>query len=37
MWLAHLLVGIGYMGLGWTLIGWLQRRPKAEVSSGREE
>ena len=37
MWLAYLLVTVGGMGVGWTLIGWLQHRQKADVSSERQE
>jgi hypothetical protein len=36
MWLANLLVVIGCMGLGW-LVGWLQQRLEAGVSSEREK
>jgi hypothetical protein len=37
MGLANLLVVIGCMGLGWTLVGWLQQRLRAGVSSEREK
>jgi len=35
MWLVNLLVVIGFACLGWTLVGWLQQRLKADVSSER--
>jgi hypothetical protein len=31
MWLANALVFIGFMGIGWTLVGWLQQTRWAEA------
>jgi hypothetical protein len=34
-WLAYALVCIGSMGVGWTLVGWLQQTRKAEADNER--
>jgi len=34
-WLAYVLVFVGSMGLGWTLVGWVQQTQKAEANHER--